>query len=45
MNTMMKKKEVNRVQIGATESILHENVTIVPKEKLKPEILDFADDN
>ena len=36
MNTMMKKKEVNKVEIGATESVMHENVGIVAKEKIKP---------
>ena len=45
MNTMMKKKEVNKVEIGATESVMHENVGIVAKEKIKPEVLDFGDDN
>lgn len=35
MNTMMKKKEVNKIEVGATESILHTNVSIIPKEKIK----------
>ena len=45
MNTMMKKKEANKVEIGATESVMHENVGIVAKEKIKPEVLDFGADN
>lgn len=35
MNTMMKKKEINKIEVGATESILHTNVSIIPKEKIK----------
>ena len=45
MNTMMKKKEVNKVEVGATESILHDNVTIISKDKIKPEKLVFDDDD
>jgi predicted nucleic acid-binding protein len=43
MNTLMKKSEVNKIEIGATESILHTNVTIIPKEKIKGEKLSFDD--
>lgn len=35
MNTMMKKKEANKIEIGATESVLHSNVSIIPKDKIK----------
>ena len=45
MNTMMKKKEVNKVEVGATQSILHDNVTIISKDKIKPEKLVFDDDD
>lgn len=45
MNTMMKKKEVNKIEVGATESILHTNVSIIPKDKIKGEKLSFDDDN
>ncbi len=44
MNTMMKKKEVNKIEVGATESILHTNVSIIPKDKIKGEKLTFDDD-
>lgn len=44
MNTMMKKKEVNKIEVGATESVLHSNVSIIPKEKIKGEKLTFDDD-
>lgn len=44
MNTMMKKKEVNKIEVGATESIMHNNVSIIPKDKIKGEKLSFDDD-
>lgn len=44
LNSMMKKKEENKIEIGATESVLHENVSIISKEKIKPEQLSFDDE-
>lgn len=45
MNTMMKKKEDNKIEVGATESVLHDNVSIIPKDKIKGETLSFDDDS
>lgn len=44
MNTMAKKTHENKIEIGATESVLHENVSLISKEKIKPEQLSFDDD-
>lgn len=41
---MMKKKEANKTEIGATQSVYHSNVTIIPKDKIKGEKLSFDDD-
>ena len=41
---MMKKKQDNNIEIGATESVLHENVSLISKDKIKPEQLSFDDD-
>lgn len=45
MNTMMKKKDINKVEIDATSSVLHENVTIISKDKIQGERLDFSEDS
>lgn len=44
MNTMIRKTEVNKIEVGATESILHNNVSIIPKDKIKGEKLTFDDE-
>jgi len=41
----MKKKEVHKIEIGATESVLHNNVSIIPADKIKGHVLDFADED
>jgi PP-loop superfamily ATP-utilizing enzyme len=45
MNTMMKKVQVNKTEVGETASVLNTNVTIIPSDKIEPEQLDFSDDS
>lgn len=44
MNTMLKNHQETKDEVGATESVLHQNVSIISKDKIKPEKLSFDDD-
>ena len=44
MSSMTKKKQDNKMEVGATESVFHDNVSIIPKEKIQGETLNFDDD-
>ena len=43
MSSMMKKKQNNQVEVDATQSVLHENVSLISKDKIKGEALSFDD--
>ena len=41
---MSKKKEDNMVEVDATQSVFHDNVSLISKDKIKGEALSFDDD-
>ncbi len=45
MNSMVKKEQVNKTETGQMTSMFNPNITIVSKEKIKPQVLNFDDDN
>lgn len=44
MTSMMKKKQNNVVEVDATMSVLHDNVSLISKDNIKGEALSFDDD-
>jgi len=45
LKTMLKKEENIKTEVGETSSILNKNVSIIPKEKIKPQVLSFAEED
>ena len=43
--TMMKKTEEKKAEVGATASVLHENVALINPKNIKPKTLDFSEDS
>ena len=43
MTTMMKKKQNNQMEVDATQSVLHDNVSLISKDKIQGEALSFDD--
>ena len=41
---MVKKEQNIKTEVGETASILNKNVSIIPQEKIKPQVLSFTEE-
>jgi hypothetical protein len=44
LKTMVKKEQNIKTEVGETASILNKNVSIIPQEKIKPQVLSFTEE-
>ena len=44
LKTMVKKEQNIKTEVGETASILSKNVSIIPQEKIKPQVLSFTEE-